>query len=117
MSKLDEILESGQFPVVSIRQPVRSAVIRDRAGRSSRVVYAGGEDTKSVEKLQMDAAELDGVDLSTATMTVVEERGQGIGKRQDQTARQVARSRRPKTMISGKPGRALTQQEREAVNG
>ncbi len=115
MTKLDEILESGQFPGISMRQPVRSAVIRDREGRASRIVYAGSEDTKSVERMTMDAAEIDGVDLKTATMEVVEEHGQGVGKR-GRTAKQVSQSRKPKYPITrGGPGRALTQEEREAI--
>ncbi len=64
----------------------------------------------------MLAAEIDGVDLKTATMEVVEEHGQGVGKR-GRTATQVARSRKPKKypVTQGGPGRALTQAEREAV--
>ena len=116
MTKLDEILESGQFPGISMRQPVRSAVIRDREGRTSRIVYAGSEDTKSVERMTTDAAEIDGVDLKTATMEVVEEHGQGVGKRGRRTAKQVSRSRNPKyPATQGGPGRALTQEEREAI--
>ena len=113
MTKLDDILESGQFPGISMRQPVRSAIIRDREGRTSRIVYAGSEDTKSVERMTTDAAEIDGVDLKTATMEVVEEHGQGVGKR-GRTAKEVRRSRKPKYPLSqGGPGRALTQAERD----
>ena len=116
MTKLDEILEARQFPGVSMRQPIRSAVIRDREGRVSRIVYAGSEDTKTVERLTTDAAEIDGVDLKTATMEVVEEHGQGVGKR-GRTAKEVRRSRNPKYPITrGGPGRALTQAEREAID-
>jgi len=115
VTKLDDILEARQFPGVSIRQPVRSAVIRDKDGRASRIVYAGSEDTKSVERMTTDAAEIDGVDLKTATMEVVEEHGQGVGKR-GRTAKEVRRSRKPKyPLTQGGSGRALTQQEREVI--
>ena len=115
MTKLDEILKARQFPGITMRQPVRSAVIRDREGRVSRIVYAGSEDTKTVERQTIDAAELDGVNLKTATMEVVEEHGQGVGKR-GRTTEEVRRSRKPKYPLSqGGPGRALTQAEREEV--
>ena len=78
---IQEILESGQFPGIAVRTPVRSAVLRDAAGRTSRVLYAGQEDTGTVDRDMVRLAEQDGLDLATARIEVETERGQGLGKR------------------------------------
>ncbi len=78
---IKEILESGQFPGTSIREPVRRMHIRDAGGKEVRVLYAGGEDTGSVERDIVKHAEVDEVDLATAEVVNFEtERGQGIGR-------------------------------------
>ncbi|KKL20368.1 hypothetical protein LCGC14_2456130, partial [marine sediment metagenome] len=70
-----------QAPGAVIRTPVRSAVVRDAAGRSTRTLYAGEVDTGGIERDMRDQAEYDGLDLSTAQMEITEEHGQGVGKR------------------------------------
>jgi len=78
---IQEILESGQFPGTSVREPVRRMQIRDAGGKEVRVLYAGGEDTSSVERDMIKHAEVDGLDLATTEVVGFEtERGQGIGQ-------------------------------------
>lgn len=90
-----EILESGQFPGTVIREQVRSAVLRDAQGRTTRVVYGGGIDAIEVEKDMQGLAERDGLDPSTSNFTeLVPEQGQGIGKSGDTLAKVKARPRR-----------------------
>lgn len=53
---------------IIVRQPrVRSAVLRDAQGHSTRVVL-GGADARETEREMIRAAELDHVDLKTARM-------------------------------------------------
>ncbi|KKN27841.1 hypothetical protein LCGC14_0860340 [marine sediment metagenome] len=90
-----EILESGQFPGTVVREPVRSAVLRDAQGRTTRVVYGGGIDAIAVEKDMQGLAERDGLDPSTSNFTeIVPEQGQGIGKAGDTLAQVKSRPRR-----------------------
>lgn len=81
MNKIDEMIAARQAPGVTIRSQVRSAVVRDAAGRSTRTLYAGEVNTGEVERDMRDQAEYDGLDLNTARMELTEEHGQGVGKR------------------------------------
>jgi hypothetical protein len=81
MSKIDEMIAAHQAPGAVIRTPVRSAVVRDAAGRSTRTLYAGEVDTGGIERDMRNQAEYDGLDLSTARMEITEEHGQGVGKK------------------------------------
>ena len=97
MSKIDEMIAARQAPGAVIRTPVRSAVVRDAAGRSTRTLYAGEVDTGGIERDMRDQAEYDGLDLSTAQMEITEEHGQGVGKGNHRNPlRKLSRPRYPK---------------------
>ena len=80
-TKLEEMLAAHQAPGVVVRSPVRSAVMRDRQGKSTRVLYAGQEHTGSVERDMVELSERDGLDLRSAQMEIAVESGQGVGKK------------------------------------
>ncbi len=80
MNKIDEMIAARRAPGVVVRTQVRSAVVRDAAGRSTRTLYAGEVDTGEVERDMRNQAEYDGLDLNTARIEVTEEHGQGVGK-------------------------------------
>ena len=95
-----EILASGQFPGTVIKGKVRSAVLRDAAGQSTRVIL-GGADTSEAERQMISAAEQDGLDLRTARMEVVSEEGQGFGRKasyKPNTLRRLPKPRYPKAL-------------------
>jgi len=96
MNKIDEMIAARQAPGVVVRPQVRSAVVRDAAGRSTRTLYAGEVNTGEVERDMRDRAEYDGLDLNTAQMEVTEERGQGVGRRNHKNPRRLRKPRRQK---------------------
>jgi len=106
-----EILGSGQFPGVSIRQPIRRATLRDANGREARVLYAGGEDSGSIERDMIHHAEADGIDLATAKLVdvAVEDGNRGLGHngRKPKDVRKRVRPRKPDFVgipVSGEDG-------------
>ena len=103
MNKIDEMIAARQAPGVTIRPQVRSAVVRDAAGRATRTLYAGEVNTGEVERDMRDQAEYDGLDLNTAQMEVTEEHGQGVGKGNHKNPSKLPKPRYPK-------GRAVPKQ-------
>lgn len=93
MGKIEEMIAARQAPGITIRKPIRSALMRDAAGKEVRVLYAGQEDTGSVEKDLIGHAEHDGLDLASAKVQLTEEMGQGLGKKGNKRA---ARKRKRK---------------------
>ena len=96
MNKLDEMLAARKAPGVVVRNQVRSAVVRDAAGRTSRTLFAGEVSTGEVERDMRDYAEHDGLDLNTARMEITEEHGQGVGKGNHKNPRRLRKPRYPK---------------------
>ena len=90
-----EILSSGQFPGTVIKGQVRSAVLKDTAGNSTRVIL-GGANTDEAERQMISAAEQDGVDLKTARMTSIPEKGQGFGGKANYKRDALRRLPRPR---------------------
>lgn len=91
MTKLEEMLAARQAPGIRVSSPVRSAVMRDATGKTTRVLYAGGVGTASLERDMVKAAEQDGLDLSKARMEFTPENGQGVGRNQNKRTRDITR--------------------------
>lgn len=82
VDRIAEMIAARQAPGVVVRKGIRAGRIRDRSGREIRTIYAG-ETQAEVERDLVEAAHVDGFDLNTATVTLREERGQGVGRNQD----------------------------------
>lgn len=88
-NKLAEMLGAQQAPGQVVRRPIRRALLRDASGKEVRVLYAGQEDTGSIERDLYKHAEVDGLDLNTAKLNLTEEAGQGIGRHADRGKRGI----------------------------
>ena len=81
-----EMIAARQAPGVVVRKGIRVGVMRNRDGRSIRTIY-GGETQAEVERDLVGAGSEDGFDLNTATVTLTEEAGQGVGRDQQYSRR------------------------------
>jgi len=82
VDRIAEMIAARQAPGVVVRKGIRAGVLRDAAGRQIRTIY-GGENQAEVERDIVRAGEAEGIDLKTATLSLREEAGQGVGRDQN----------------------------------
>jgi len=90
-----EMIASRQAPGVVVRKGIRTGRIRGEDGRQIRTIY-GGETQAEVERDLVQAAADEGFNLNTATVTLQEEAGQGVGRNQQYGRRSRALAPRRK---------------------